>query len=135
MDFSMIDLVPAMAEIFLLSAVCIILIADLFISDEHRYLTYGATQLSLVMTALICLAGIDAEPVHAFSGLFVADAFSSVLKIGVCLSVAAGLVYSRAYLGPRGMYLGEYFVLAMFATLGMLGIGLTILVILGRAAA
>ena len=120
MDFSMIDLVPAMAEIFLLSAVCIILIADLFISDEHRYLTYGATQLSLVMTALICLAGIDAEPVHAFSGLFVADAFSSVLKIGVCLSVAAGLVYSRAYLGPRGMYRGEYFVLAMFATLGML---------------
>ena len=120
MDFSMLDLVPAMAEIFLLSAVCIILVADLFISDQHRFVTYWATQISLVMTAMISAAGLGADPVHAFSDLFVADPFSSVLKIGVCLSVAAGLVYSRSYLEPRGMYRGEYFVLALFATLGML---------------
>ena len=59
----MLDLVPAMAEIFLLSAVCIILVADLFISDQHRFVTYWATQISLVMTAMISAAGLGADPV------------------------------------------------------------------------
>lgn len=120
MNFSLIDLAPASAEIFLLGAVCVILVADLFVSDERRYLTYGLTQIALVVTAIIAMSGINAPPAYAFSNLFVADAFSRVLKIGVCLSVAVGLVYSRSYLQPRGMYRGEYFMLALFATLGML---------------
>jgi NADH-quinone oxidoreductase subunit N len=120
MEFSLIDLAPASAEIFLLAAVCVILVADLFISDERRYLTYGLTQVALVVTALMTAGGIDAAPVYAFSGMFVGDPFSSVLKTGVCLTVSIGLVYSRSYLEPRGMYRGEYFVLALFATLGMM---------------
>jgi len=120
MDFSLMDLAPASAEIFLLGAVCVILVADLFVSDERRYLTYALTQIALVVTALLSMGGIDSSPVYAFSNLYVADAFSSVLKTGVCLSVAVGLVYSRSYLQPRGMYRGEYFVLALFATLGMM---------------
>ena len=120
MEFSLNDLAPASAEIFLLAAVCIILVADLFISDQRRYLTYGLTQVTLVATALMTVGGTGSDPVYAFSGMFVADAFSSVLKTGVCLTVAIGLVYSRSYLEPRGMYRGEYFVLALFATLGMM---------------
>ena len=53
-----------MAEIFLLSAVCIILVADLFISDQHRFVTYWATQISLVMTAMISAAGLGAVPIN-----------------------------------------------------------------------
>src|SRR5438876_12030632 len=34
--------------------------------------------------------------------------------------VAACLVYSRTYIADRGMYRGEYFVLMLFATLGMM---------------
>ncbi len=120
MDTSLMDLAPAAAEIFLLSAVCVILVVDLFISDERRYLTYGLTQIALLVTAVISAGAANAGPTFAFSGLFVSDAFSGVLKTGVCLTVAVGLVYSRSYLGPRGMYRGEYFVLALFATLGMM---------------
>jgi len=114
------DLAPASPEIFLLAAVCVILVTDLFVSDERRYVTYGLTQIALVVTALLAVGGVDAGPTLAFSGLYVADALGSVLKTGVCLSVAVGLVYSRSYLQPRGMYRGEYFVLALFATLGMM---------------
>ena len=120
MKFSIMDLAPASAEVFLLAAVCTILVVDLFVSDRRRYLTYGLTQITLIATALIAVGGVSAESAYAFSGMFVGDSFSSVLKTGVCLSVATGLVYSRAYLEPRGMYRGEYFVLALFATLGML---------------
>ena len=120
MNFSLTDLIPASAEIFLLAAVCVILVTDLFVSDQRRYVTYGLTQVALVATALIAIGGINTNPVLAFSNLYVADALSAVLKTGVCLSVAVGLVYSRSYLQPRGMFRGEYFVLALFATLGMM---------------
>ncbi|NIO40913.1 MAG: NADH-quinone oxidoreductase subunit NuoN [Burkholderiales bacterium] len=120
MEFSIMDLAPASAEIFLLAAVCVILVADLFVSNERRYVTYGLTQVALVVTALITAAQIDVAPVYAFSDMFVSDAFSSALKTGACLTVAIGLVYSRSYLEPREMYRGEYFVLALFATLGMM---------------
>jgi len=120
MNFSLTDLAPASPEIFLLAAVCVILVTDLFVSDRHRYVTYGLSQIALIATALIAVSGINTNPVLAFSNLYVADALSAILKTGVCLSVAVGLVYSRSYLQPRGMYRGEYFVLALFATLGMM---------------
>ncbi len=120
MEFSITELAPAAADIFLLGAVSVILIVDLYISDQRRILTYGMTQIALLITAAIAARSIGAEPVYAFSDMFVGDALSYVLKTGVCLTVVVGLAYSRAYLAPRGMYRGEYFVLAMLAVLGMM---------------
>jgi NADH-quinone oxidoreductase subunit N len=120
MEFSITDLMPAAADIFLLCAVSVILIIDLFVSDQRKIVTYGLTQMALLVTALIAARSIGGEPVYAFSDMFVGDALSYVLKAGVCLTVFVGLAYSRAYLAPRGMYRGEYFVLAMLAVLGMM---------------
>jgi NADH-quinone oxidoreductase subunit N len=44
---------------------------------------------------------------------------ANVLKILTYASVAVSLVYSRRYLAERHMLRGEFFVLALFATLGM----------------
>ena len=41
-------LVPAYPELFLLVMVCVILIADLFVKDDNRIVTYGLAQLALV---------------------------------------------------------------------------------------
>ena len=43
-----------------------------------------------------------------------------VLKLFVYLGVAAILIYSREYTRSRQLFRGEFFVLALFATLGML---------------
>jgi len=120
MEFSITDLMPAAADIFLLCAVSVILIIDLFVPDQRRIITYGLTQMALLVTALIAARSIGSAPVYAFSDMFVGDSLSYVLKTGVCLTVVVGLAYSRAYLAPRGMYRGEYFVLAMLAVLGMM---------------
>jgi len=45
---------------------------------------------------------------------------SDVLKILAAASVMVVLVYSRAYIAARGIFRGEFFVLALFATLGMM---------------
>src|SRR3954471_8299710 len=111
---------PAFPEIFLLIAVSIILIADLYVKDENRIVTYGLTQAALVGTIFITWMWAAREPVYTFSGMFVDDLMSDVLKLIVLLSVMLVLAYSRAYLGSRGLFRGEFFVLVLFATLGMM---------------
>ena len=113
-------LAPAYPELFLLVMVCVVLIADLFVSDDNRVITYALTQLTLAGCIAITYVTASAEPVTTFSGMFVDDVMSDVLKLLTYLGVMATLVYSRAYIAARGMFRGEFFVLALFATLGMM---------------
>src|SRR5919206_3373603 len=111
---------PAYPELFLLAAVCVILIADLFVSPENRVLTYGLTLAALAGTLIVIWLTAAEEPVYTFSGLFVADLMGDVLKLFVCLSTMIVLVYSRPYVTERGMFRGEFFALALFSTIGMM---------------
>ncbi len=115
-------LFPAYAEVFLLAMVCVILMLDLFVRDEQRWITYALTLATLLgcflLTVLVVLAS-DAGP-YTFSGMFVSDLMANVLKLGIYITVAVVLVYSQAYIRARDMFRGEFFVLALFAMLGMM---------------
>ena len=113
-------LTPAFPELFLLGMVCVILVADLFVSDENRVATYALTQLALAGCFVVTLFTLRLEPETTFSGMFVDDPMSDVLKLVVYIGVMVMLAYSRAYIGARGLFRGEFFVLALFATLGMM---------------
>lgn len=111
---------PAYPELFLLVMACVILLVDLFISDDNRIVTYGLTQLTLAGCALLTFFTGTAEPVYTFSGMFVDDLMADTLKLLTCIAVITILAYSRAYTVARGMFRGEFFALALFATLGMM---------------
>jgi NADH-quinone oxidoreductase subunit N len=111
---------PAYPELFLLVMACVILIADLFISDDNRSITYALTLAALAGAFAITYTTATVEPVTTFSDMFVDDLMSDVLKLLTYLGVMAMLVYSRAYLAARGLFRGEFFVLVLFATLGMM---------------
>jgi NADH-quinone oxidoreductase subunit N len=114
-------LTPAYPEIFLLGMVCVILVADLFVSDDNRVATYALTQIALAGCFVVTLfTAREIEPVTTFSGMFVDDLMSDVLKLLVYIGVMVMLVYSRAYIASRGLFRGEFFVLTLFATLGMM---------------
>jgi NADH-quinone oxidoreductase subunit N len=116
-------LLPAWPEIFLLAATCVILVADLYISDARRDLTYGLSLGTLVATGLLLILAqsfAGGQPAYTFSDMFVADGMAMVLKLLAVITVGVCLVYSRRYLQDRGLYKGEYFVLALFALLGMM---------------
>jgi NADH-quinone oxidoreductase subunit N len=113
-------LTPAIPEMFLLAAACAILVADLFVSDAKRVVTYALTQLALGGCFLITLFTANVEPGYTFSGMFVDDRMSDVLKLLTYLGVSTMLVYSRDYLAARALFRGEFFVLTLFATLGMM---------------
>jgi NADH-quinone oxidoreductase subunit N len=116
----MTNLIPAGAEIFLLTMACVILIADSLIRQSGRLITYMLVQFTLMGCALITV-GTHANGVAlVFHNMFVDDLMSDVLKLLTYLSVSMMLVYSRQYLTVRELFSGEFMVLTLFATLGMM---------------
>ena len=113
-------LTPAYAEIFLLVMACVVLITDLFVTSQHKTITYLLVQVTLAGLALITVATHEAGVVHLFNNMFVDDLMSDVLKMLSYLLIAIILVYSRNYLLARGLFTGEFMVLTLFAQLGIM---------------
>jgi NADH-quinone oxidoreductase subunit N len=120
MILSELNLAPAAPEVFILAAVSVILIVDLFLDGPRRHWSYLLTLLTLAAAAILTLATAGGPITHAFNGMFVDDPMADVLKVFVYIGVAAILIYSRLYTRARQLFRGEFFVLALFATLGMM---------------
>lgn len=114
------NLTPALPEIFVLTMASLILVVDLFLSDKNRFISYALTQLTLLGAAWITVSTSGQDVVHTFNGMFVDDVMADVLKLMTYLSVSAMLVYSRSYIQLRNLFSGEFFVLVLFAMLGMM---------------
>ena len=110
----------AAAEIFMLSAVCVILLVDVFLSDRTRWITYALSLLSLVGAAFVTIEYSVEGRVSAFDGMFVADPMGDVLKLFAYGTVAVAFLYSKEYLQRRGLFKGEYFILGLVALLGVM---------------
>lgn len=115
------DLYPAAAEIFLLTMACVILLVDVFQKSGERTLSFVLSQLSLAGCAVITWYTSTGEVAYTFSNMFVDDLMADLLKVILYLTVMVVLFYSRAYVRAREpMDKGEFYVLALFATLGMM---------------
>ncbi|EXI90499.1 MAG: NADH-quinone oxidoreductase subunit N [Candidatus Accumulibacter regalis] len=100
---------------------CVILIVDLFVKDRKRTVIFVATQLTLVGAAVVTFATSSGEIGYTFSNMYVGDLMGDLLKLLVYLTVIIVLFYSRDYILEREqMARSEYYVLALFATLGMM---------------
>ena len=99
----------AAAEIFMLSAVCVILLVDVFLSDRTRWITYALSLLSLVSVAYVTIEYSVEGRVSAFDGMFVADPMGDVLKLFAYGTVAVAFLYSKEYLERRGLFRGRIF--------------------------
>ena len=118
--FAVPDMLPASAEIFLLGMACVVLLVDVWLPQQYRRLTYQLSQASLAGAALLVLATFPETRITTFGGAFVADPMAAVLKTFLVVVSGFGFFYSRVHLEPRGSMQGEYFVLGLFAVLGMM---------------
>ena len=117
---SLIQFAPALPEIFVLAMVSLILVVDAAVDDGKRAIAYVLSLVTLAGAAFLSVRDFSTMPVLALGGLFIDDPLADVLKLFLYLTVAAVLVYSRDYLRERGLYKGEFFVLSLFALLGMM---------------
>ncbi len=120
MNFEMPNFLPAIPEIFVLSMACIILLLDLFVSDKGRIITYLLSLATLAIAAVLTISLHTTEAVYTFSGTYVADPMSDLLKVFIYLTSAGVIIYSREYLAERSQFKGEFYVLTLFAVLGMM---------------
>lgn len=118
--FATTNLAILIPEITLLTMGCLILAIDAYLSDQQRNLTYHLSQGTLIGTALLILIGYPHQRTLAMNDMFVSDPMSAVLKFLVLIIVFVAFLYSRGYLRDRQMFKGEYFVLGLFAALGMM---------------
>ena len=121
MQFVTPDLRLASAEIFILAMACLILIVDVLVRDKKCTATFILTLLALGGAAAITFSTSTGQVLHTFSNMFVGDLLSDLLKLLVYVTVIVVLFYSRSYvLGRPQMARGEFYVLTLFATLGMM---------------
>jgi len=123
---------PALPEALLLVGTCVVMIADGFVKDERRALTYWVAQGTLALCLAATLFVVAFSEVrqegnqlyfakyYLFNGLFVADFLSHVVNLVFYAAVSATLVYSRQWLLDRGLLRGEFFSLLLFSLLGMM---------------
>ena len=120
MNFQIPDFTPAVPEIFLLSMACLILIIDVFIKQENRFITYLLCQITLIVTAGLTVYLFDGQETFTFNNTFVSDDLSSVLKVFIYLVSAICFLYARKYLEEQNFFRGEFFILGLFGVLGMM---------------
>ena len=105
------NFISAAPEMTLLGLICVVLVADLFVDDEHRILTYWMSMASLAITLWVLLATAPTGGPSVFSGSYVSDGLSQALKIAVTGFVAVAFLYARDYLRANDLHKGEYYVL------------------------
>ena len=116
------DLQLAFPEIFVATMACVVLVADLFVTEQRRGLTHTLALLVLVFAAIITLRVMvpAGESVLAFSETFVRDRFSDVIKLFAYLVLAGVFVYAKHFLRSAGLFKGEFYSLSLFALLGVM---------------
>ena len=114
------ELTLASGEITLLALLCSVLVIDLFVSQEKRIITYWLTMATLAATAFMVAFNSPESGSLIFSGSYVSDELSVLLKLVSIFSTAVVILYSRDYLIDNDLFKGEFFILILFGLLGIM---------------
>ncbi len=120
MTFSSINIALAAPEIFLLIMTCVIMLVDLYSAEEAREGRLFFLSITTLVLVAVSLYGPLTAPRYAFNNMFVVDGMAVMLKAAIAIAVAIVIIYSRAYLVARKLFSGEFILLILFATLGMM---------------
>ncbi len=113
-EFVMPDLQPIMPEIALTCLALAVLLADLFIKRKEVIALLSILSVGIAA----CLMG-DSLGV-TFNGMFISDGYSIFFKLIFFLNVILTVLISVKYLVIEKVNFGEYYVLILFSTIGMM---------------
>ena len=120
MAFDVAQLLPILPEIAILVTASVVLVVDLYLEDSRKGINHTLTIIGLLVA--IALTGIvgGGEREVLFAGSVVRDPLADVLKALLLIVSVFAFVYARPWLRDRDLLAGEYYVLGLFAVLGML---------------
>ncbi|MEZ5608354.1 MAG: NADH-quinone oxidoreductase subunit NuoN [Burkholderiaceae bacterium] len=108
-------------EIVLLAMTCVVTLVDLLDRGPRRMAAYLLSTLTLlVLVVLTATYAIHGQTLYGFGGMVVSDVMANWLKCFSALAVLVIFIYSRTYVGQRGMLRGaEWYVLSLTSLLGV----------------
>lgn len=111
----------ALPEIFVLSMIGVVLLVDVFLSQRYRIASYLVVQTTLVVAFVITLLQYRdyAIPTVTFSGNYILDKLALLTKLIIFVVSFFAFIYARDYIKERKMARSEYYILGLFAVLGM----------------
>ncbi|AIF47754.1 NADH-quinone oxidoreductase subunit NuoN [Dyella japonica] len=114
------DILILLPEFYLVAAACLLLLLDAFMKPEQRPMLHWLSIAVLLVAIYLVVAGQPSQPVVAFSGMFVRDGVSEILKVFALLSTVLVFVYAKPYLEDRKLFVGEFYTLTIFAVIGIM---------------
>ncbi len=115
-----ISLSIAAPEVGLAILICVVVIADLFTSMENKAGMGVLSLAGVAILALIVLFQWGGGAQTTFSGFYIADDFSSFVKLVVFLTTIFTILLSLQYAKVEKINYGEFYVMILFAAFGML---------------
>ena len=114
------DLAPILPELLLLAFIVLVMLTDLFVDERRRGVLHGLSIAGLVLTGVACIREFDAsESVSVLGGLLVRDGIGDLLKIFILVISGIVLTYAKHSLRTHKLFVGEFYLLVLFAVLGM----------------
>jgi len=112
-------LIALLPEMVVAVMAMFLLLFDLFVPKERKSLTAWLAAATAIIGGFAALQVMGADTMVAFYGMFVLDPFAVFSKVLICAGTALGIILSIDYMKDEEN-VGEYYVLMLFAMLGMM---------------
>ncbi|GGI84142.1 NADH-quinone oxidoreductase subunit NuoN [Legionella impletisoli] len=110
----------ALPEMIILVTACIALVGELFFRQHKTAIAWYCALIGLVLSGFCSFLLFNQYQAIIFNGLFISDDIAQLMKLFIAISVFLCFWYSKDYLEERNMPSGDYYVLGLFSTLGMM---------------
>lgn len=110
----------AIPEVIILATACIALLANLFMSHRFPSIAFSCACVGLIGAAIVSFLFLGQFNTLIFRGLFISDDIAQLMKLFIYATVFLSFVYSKHYITEQKMPSGDYYVLGLFSTLGMM---------------
>jgi len=110
----------ALPEMIVLVTACVSLLGDLFLRHRFPSIAYISATCGVLLAAFVSYLYIGQFSAVILHGLFISDDMAQLMKLFILLAVVLCFFYSKQYNDERKIPAGDYYVLGLFSTLGMM---------------
>ena len=114
------EICTVLPEATMAGLACLVLLVEVFRGPDNRAATFWAAAMSVMIVLAELAIWFPQGTTLAFHGSYRADVMSAVLKAFVMVIVLLSFFYARDYFERRGRVVQEFYILGLFATLGMM---------------
>lgn len=112
----------ALPEMIILATAMLALLADLFLREHFKSIAFYIASLGLIFAAVMSFLFLGQFSYTIFHGLFISDDSAQLMKLFIYLAVFLCFYYSRHYNDERQIPSGDFYVLGLCSTLGMMAL-------------